>query len=454
MRIIDWLKPGIKVKRWIVFGILGVLLIAFGFTELVNRRLYDLYYKVFYTFLNLSGIFVIYISVTEVMKSIIVLINTGYVKMSLDSKKIESLIYEKRLLVKGPKIVVIGGGTGLSTMLRGLKYYTSNITAIVTVGDNGGGSGDLREDLGMLPPGDIRNCLLALADTEPIMEDLLQYRFKDGRLKNQSFGNLFLAAMAGISENFEEAVQKMSSVLAVTGKVIPVTLDDMQLVCELENGHKVHGESEIPEEAIKQKSRIKKLMIVPEDAQPLEEAIDAIKEADAIVMGPGSLYTSVISNLLVKKIKTTVRRSSAYKIYISNIMTQPGETGGFTVSDHLREIKKYGGKDIVNCVIANKEEISEDLKEKYKQEDSVQVKVDRKQIHDMNVELVLSNLVKVEHSFVKHNADKLASVIINTIMEKKLLYERKKIIEYMYLSQRIKERESAEKKEEQIEAQE
>lgn len=446
MRIIDWLKPGIKVKRWIIFGILGVLLIAFGFTELVNRRLYDLYYKVFYTFLNLSGIFVIYISVTEVMKSIIVLINTGYVKMSLDSKKIESLIYEKRLLVKGPKIVVIGGGTGLSTMLRGLKYYTSNITAIVTVGDNGGGSGALREDLGMLPPGDIRNCLLALADTEPIMEDLLQYRFKDGRLKNQSFGNLFLAAMAGISENFEEAVQKMSSVLAVTGKVIPVTLDDMQLMAELENGNKVYGESEIPEEAVKQKSKIKKLFIIPEDAEPLDEAVEAIREADAIVMGPGSLYTSVISNLLVKKIRSAVRKSKAYKIYISNIMTQPGETGGFTVSDHLREIKKYGGKEIVDCVIANKEEISEDLKEKYIKENSIQVKADKKKIHDMNVELVLGDLVRVDNGFVKHDTDKLAGLIINTIMEKKLLYERKKIIEYMYLSQRIKERENAERK--------
>ena len=156
--------------------------------------------------------------------------------ISINNENIESLIDEKRLLVNGPKIVVVGGGTGLSTMLRGLKYYSSNITAIVTVGDDGGGSGALREDLGMLPPGDIRNCIMALADTEPLMEELLQYRFQDGRLKNQSFGNLFLAAMNGISENFEDAVQKMSSVLAVTGKVLPVTLEDMKLIALLENG--------------------------------------------------------------------------------------------------------------------------------------------------------------------------------------------------------------------------
>ena len=297
MRFSDWLKPGIKVKRWVVFGIFGILLIAFGFTELVTKRLYDFYYKMFYIFLNLSGLFVIYISVTEAMKSIIVLVNKGYIKVSLDSKKIESMIYEKRLLVRGPKIVVIGGGTGLSTMLRGLKYYTSNITAIVTVGDDGGGSGTLREDLGILPPGDIRNCILALADTEPLMEDLLQYRFKDGTLKGQSFGNLFLAAMDGISDNFEDAVQKMSSVLAVTGKVLPVTLDDMQLEAILENGNKVVGESQIPVEALNQKSKIKKLMINPENAEPLKDALDAIKEADAIVIGPGSLYTSIIPNL-------------------------------------------------------------------------------------------------------------------------------------------------------------
>lgn len=445
MRIIDWLKPGIKVKRWIVFGIFGILLIAFGFTELVTRRVYDTYYKVFYVCLNLTGIFVIYISVTEAMKSIIVMMNKGYLKLSLDSKKIESLIYEKRLLVKGPKVVVIGGGTGLSTMLRGLKYYTSNITAIVTVGDDGGGSGDLREDLGILPPGDIRNCILALADTEPLMHDLLQYRFQDGRLKNQSFGNLFLAAMNGISDNFEDAVQKMSSVLAVTGKVIPVTLDDMQLVAKLENGDLVYGESQIPKEAVKNKSRIKRLMINPEDAEPLGEALKAIREADAIVMGPGSLYTSVISNLLVKKISSSVRRSSALKIYISNVMTQPGETDDFTVSDHVKTLRKYGGRDIVDCVIANSSEIPEEIQKKYLKENSIPVKVDGKEIKELGIDLVLDNIAKVAEDEVKHDSDKLAEVLIDTIMEKKLLYDKKKIFEYMYLSQRIKEREKEEK---------
>ncbi|HBJ2621836.1 TPA: YvcK family protein [Clostridium botulinum] len=445
MRIKELIKPGIKIKRWLFFGIFGILLIAFGFTELVTHRVYDLYYKIFYVFLNITGIFVLYISVTESMKSIIALVNRGYIKVSFDSKKIESFIEEKRLLIKGPKIVVIGGGTGLSTMLRGLKYYTSNITAIVTVADDGGGSGDLREDLGMLPPGDIRNCILALADTEPIMENLLQYRFKEGKLKNQSFGNLFLAAMDGISDNFEEAVQKMSSVLAVTGKVVPVTLDNMELEATLKNGKVIRGESQIPEEAIKQNSKIKSFRIIPEDAKPLKEAIEAIREADAIVMGPGSLYTSIIPNLLVKDIAKEVRKSDALKFYISNIMTQPGETTKFKVSDHLKVLQKYGGKDIVNYVIANVGEVENELKEKYKLEDAELVKLDSEAVNNLGIKIIGDNLVKVSKGFIKHDADKLAQVLVDTIMEKKLLYDKKKIIEYMYLSQRIKERVKEEK---------
>jgi uncharacterized cofD-like protein len=445
MSIKDWLKPGVRIKRWLFFGIFGILLIAFGFTELAVRRVYDFYYKIFYIFLDITGIFVIYISIVESMKSIIALTNKGYIHLSLDSRKMENLIYEKRLLVKGPKIVVVGGGTGLSTMLRGLKYYTSNITAIVTVADDGGGSGALREDLGMLPPGDIRNCILALADTEPLMEELLQYRFPDGRLKNQNFGNLFLAAMDGVSDNFEDAVQKMSSVLAVTGKVLPVTLEDMKLIAELENGNKVEGESQIPEEVLKQNSRIKKLMIEPKEAKPLEDAIKAIEEADAIVLGPGSLYTSIVPNLLVKDIAESIRKSDAIKIYISNIMTQPGETHGFKVSDHIKILKKYGGRGIVDYVVANRGDIPEDIKEKYSLDGSELVELDIKEVRGLGVDVVEASLAKIQKGYVKHDSEYLAEVLVDTIMEKKLLYDRKKIIEYMYVSQRIKERDKKNK---------
>lgn len=446
MKISDWIKPGVKIKRWIFFGLFGILLIAFGFTELAVRRMYDYYYKIFYIFLNITGVLVILISIIEAIKSVIALNNKGYIHLSLDSRKIENLIDEKRLLVKGPKIVVVGGGTGLSTMLRGLKYYTSNITAIVTVADDGGGSGDLREDLGMLPPGDIRNCILALADTEPLMEELLQYRFTDGRLKNQSFGNLFLAAMNGVSDNFEDAVQKMSSVLAVTGKVLPVTLEDMKLIAELENGNKVEGESQIPEEVLKQQSRIKKLRIEPKNAKPLDDAIKAIEEADAIVLGPGSLYTSIIPNLLVKDISESIRKSDAIKIYISNIMTQPGETDGFKASDHIKTLRKYGGRSILDYVITNNGDIPQEVKEKYLQDDSNLVELDTKEIKKLGVDVIEAPLAQIQKGYVKHDSDYLAEVIVDTIMEKKLLYDRKKIIEYMYVSQRIQEREKNNRK--------
>ncbi|SHJ16145.1 conserved hypothetical protein, cofD-related [Clostridium amylolyticum] len=438
MRIWEWLRPGIKIKRWILFAFLGILLIAFGVNELVTRKFYSLNYKLFWAFLNIAGFFILYVSVTEGMKSIIALINKGYLKVSLDNEKIESLIYEKRLLVKGPKIVVIGGGTGLSTMLRGLKYYTSNITAIVTVADDGGGSGDLREDLGMLAPGDIRNCILALADTEPLMDELLQYRFKDGRLKNQSFGNLFLAAMDGISDNFEDAVQKMSSVLAVTGKVLPVTLDDMKLKAQFKNGNIVEGESNIPEETIVQKTSIERIMIDPENAKALPDALEALYDADAIIMGPGSLYTSVLPNLLVKDIAYAIKKSKALRIYVSNIMTQPGETDGFTASDHVKTIYSHVGHGIIDYVVANVEPIEDDLKEKYLKENSKLVEFDRKELDKLGVTPIEANLIEVKKGLIRHDADYLARVLAETIMERKLLYDRKRILEYMYLSDRIK----------------
>lgn len=432
------MKPGIKIKRWIFLGFIGMVLSVVGFIEIFSQVGESIAFKVLYLFLSLIGLLIMYIALSEFIKSFIALINNEKIKITITDKNIEDLVDEKRVHVGGPKIVVIGGGTGLSTMLRGLKLYTNNITAIVTVGDDGGGSGKLRADLGMLPPGDIRNCILALADTEPIMEDLLQYRFTEGTLRGQSFGNLFLAAMDGISDNFEAAVQKMSSVLAVTGKVLPVTLDDMKLIAELENGNIVEGESIIPDEVIKQKSKIKNLKIEPEKAKPLLDALMAISEADAIVMGPGSLYTSIIPNLLVEDIAECINKSDAIKIYISNVMTQPGETDDFTVSDHIKTLMKYSGKNSVEYVIANNGTIPKDIEERYLSEGSKLVELDYDNIKDLGVKVVETDLVKITKGYVKHDSEYLAQVLMTTVLDKKLLYDKKKIMEYMYVSKKIK----------------
>lgn len=435
-------KLGKRVKGYIIASVISILVLIILITKTVLSRLHENSTDIvlIIVFIVLSSIF-IYKSVEEVIKCIVVLAKRGYIDINID-EDLEELIDDDVILLKGPKIVVIGGGTGLSTMLRGLKNYTSNITAIVTVGDDGGGSGVLREDLGILPPGDIRNCILGLARTEPLMEELLQYRFKDGRLKNQNFGNLFLAAMDGISDNFEDAVQKMSSVLAVKGKVLPVTLEDMVLEAELENGNKVRGESIIGEEVIEQDSRIKKLKIFPEDAKALDDAISAIEDADAIVLGPGSLYTSILPNLLVKDITRSIKKSKALKLYICNIMTQPGETQKFSVSDHIKVIFDHCGRDIIDCVIANEESIHPDLRDKYYAEGSDIVNLDIEELEKLGVDVVKDDLTETQKTYVRHNAQKLAKIIIETVMERKMLYDRNKILEYIYLCKKIKTRDN------------
>ena len=367
----------------------------------------------------------------------IALLTSIYVYKKAKGERLKSITIDDKESTD-PNVVVIGGGTGQSVFLRGLKKRTRNITAIVTVADDGGGSGVLREDLGMLPPGDIRNCLLALANIEPTMKEVMQYRFTEGALKGQSFGNLFLAAMDGISDSFESAVQKMSSVLAVTGKVLPVTLDDMKLIAELENGNIVEGESIIPDEVVKQKSKIKELRINPKKALPLLDALMAINEADAIVMGPGSLYTSIIPNLLVEDIVECINKSDAIKIYISNVMTQPGETDNFAVSDHIKTLMKYSGKNSIEYVIANNGTIPNEIKERYLKEGSELVELDYENIKGLGVEIVETDLVKITKGYVKHDSEHLAQVLMTTILDKKLLYDKKRIMEYMYVSKKIK----------------
>ncbi|SHJ48902.1 gluconeogenesis factor YvcK family protein [Tepidibacter formicigenes] len=323
---------------------------------------------------------------------------------------------------KGPKIVVIGGGTGQSIFLRGLKKFTDNITAVVTVADDGGGSGVLREDLGMLPPGDIRNCILALADMEPTMEKIMQYRFTEGQLKGQSFGNLFLAAMNGVYGNFEIAVSKISEIFAVTGKVFPVTTEDIKLVAKLKNGNIVRGESLIPKEVKNQNSKIDKVFLEPKKPKPLREVLSAIEDADLVVIGPGSLYTSIIPNLMVDGIIDSILKTKALKVYISNIMTQPGETDGYNVYDHVNSIISHTKNGIIDLVIANNEKISKDDLKKYEQDGAVQVLIDKKQTNKLNeidISVMQTSLVEVKKKYIRHNSEKLGKIIAELALKKR-----------------------------------
>ena len=314
---------------------------------------------------------------------------------------------------RGPKIVAVGGGTGLSTMLRGLKKYTKNLTAIVTVADDGGGSGMLRRDMGMPPPGDIRHCMEALANTEPIMERLLTYRFTEGSLAGQSFGNLILAALNGVTGSFEEAVSQMSQVLAITGRVIPVTSADVQLEAVFENGARVVGESKIYNCKKEQDCRIDHVNLIPRNPAPLPAALAAIGEADLILLGPGSLYTSVIPNLLVPGVALAIAKSPAPKIYVCNIMTQEGETEGCTAADHVEALLTHGVPDMVDLCLANSAPVHPGLVERYRQEDAAPLVMDRERIAAMGLELVERPLASEGGNYARHDPDKLAAAILD-----------------------------------------
>lgn len=415
MRLLSKLKRRLHTARWIIMDLAGVLCISSGmFLIYIDRSMLNVLLSIA---LIILGCIFIYISVQFISIDLFYeLVESNY-HNPLVKSRMKSLLREKRMLDKGPKIVAIGGGTGLSTMLRGLKAYSSNITAIVTVADDGGGSGVLRQDLGILPPGDIRNCILALADTEPVMERLLQYRFQDGMLKGQSFGNLFLAAMDGISSGFEEAVKKMSDVLAVTGKVLPVTLQDIKLCAELDDGYIICGESNISKHNEFHQGKIKRVFIEPKAAKPLKEAIDAIIDADIIVMGPGSLYTSIIPNLLVEGICDAIKVSNAVKLYVCNVMTQPGETEGYSASDHVLAIERHSFAGIVDYCIVNTEDIPFSLKKKYEEDGASTVRLDSDFFEARGIKVVKGNFVSSNNNYVRHDTKKLAQAIIDTAFD-------------------------------------
>ncbi|MBR3654700.1 MAG: YvcK family protein [Elusimicrobia bacterium] len=310
------------------------------------------------------------------------------------------------------KIVAIGGGTGLSTLLRGLKAYDVDITAVVTVSDDGGSSGKLRKELGVLPPGDIRNCLVALAEEENLITKLFQYRFpKRGGLSNHSFGNLFLTALTSVSGGFDKAILNASDVLAIKGRVLPVSLDNVKMKATLVDGEKVTGESKIS----KSKSAIKTVEIEPKNAKVSKSVIDAILEADCVILGPGSLYTSVIVNLLFDGVIPALKKSRAVKIYISNIMTQVGETSDFKLSNHIDAIIQHSYPEILDAVFVNNGKIHDVIMNRYAKLNSVPVKIDK--LKYKNIKIIKKNFVS-ESQYAHHDFIKLSKAIFNFLRGK------------------------------------
>lgn len=407
-----WLVPGLQVKRWFALIFLGAVCMTLGVLILFDVK------PVFYTMEFIQKI-ARNVSTEWIAFSIVMfgaaLFFKGWTKTNLsiidgkDNQTLLEALYRKRKLNRGPRIVAVGGGTGLSMLLKGIKHITNNITAVVTVGDDGGSSGRLRNEMGVLPPGDIRNCIAALANDEDLVTKLFQYRFKSGEgLEGHSFGNLFLTALCSITGDMVRAVKESSNVLSIRGRVLPSTLDDMKLVAEMEDGRIIHGESNIPEAH----GKIKRLFTDPQSCSALDDVINAIKDAELIILGPGSLYTSVIPNLLIKQIAQEIAKSNAKKIYVCNIMTQPGETDGYTVSDHIKALMKHANsRDIIDAVLVN-DTMPANLAKKYQLSGSYPVKLDVENVKKLGVKIFPRKLIEdSREGLVRHSSNRVARAI-------------------------------------------
>jgi uncharacterized cofD-like protein len=426
-----WLAPGSTIKRWILIGTIGLLIVVLGIAYLFV----DLYRKVHFS--GGASVFVSYATLQEIPRGVrgalFLAAGVGAIWLSLRHlnrvivaamahpsdgsfprrRTVIGTVAEHRMLLRGPRIVTIGGGTGMSLLLHGLRAYSRNLTAIVTVADDGGSSGRLRQELRILPPGDFRQCIAALADVEPLMTDLLQYRFKQGSgLEGHSFGNLLIAAMADITGSFERAVAESGRVLAVRGRILPSTLEDVTLAADLQDRSTLRGESVVATG----KAPIERVFLIPnrEDdaARSVEanpEAMEAIRDADMIVIGPGSLYTSIMPNLLVPGIAAAIYASRApLKVFACNVATEPGETDGYTACDFVRAVRRHVGMPLFDHVITNDNRRAR-RPEHWKSQ--VVVPGDRSTLPG-GLQLIERDIVDVGNA-IRHDAQKLAQVLID-----------------------------------------
>ncbi len=424
---LKWLLPGIKIKRYLISIAVGIIMLIYGISVMYFQNMSSSKVRFFkqLSLIDISSripfgnivitviaLIILFFSVSLIvlgLRELVISISSALVPDKTRSE-IMNLVFEKRKEDLKKRIVVIGGGTGASTVLRGLKHEFVKISAVITVADSGGSSGRLRKEMGILPPGDIRNCLTALADDNSLSSKLLDFRFreKDSCLNGHSMGNLMIAALTRIKGDFGDAVISLGKLLGISGEVMPFTTEDISLVAEFEDGTVIEGESEITN----YKGRIKKISIKPDNVKPYIEALKRIHEADVIVIGPGSLYTSVLPPLLLTSINDTIARSKAIKIFVCNIMTEPGETDNFSVYDHLKVIESVLGNSSIDYVLVNTGKINDSLLAKYEKTGSKPVAFDKDKLDKAGIRYIAGNFVTERGDTVRHNSTKLAKEII------------------------------------------
>ncbi len=450
--LFKWFRPSAKIKRWMLLNLIGVCLVCYGFANILVLKTLSTVdvIKIIASFV-LGFLFVV-VSIVHIQKRTLeILVEESDTRK--ETNNLNTLIFNKKIYNQGPKIVVIGGGSGLNTVLRGLKNYTDNITAIVTVSDYGETPSNSRTALQVLPLKDVQDSLSALAYDEEKMRALLDCKFDEGKLKSLSFGDIYFLAMNKIYGNFSESIGNSTNVLNITGKVIPATLDEIKICAELENGKVVENREKIPEKVIDNMSKISRIFISPTNCKVAPGVLEAIREADAIVIGPGSLYTSVIPSLLVNGIAHEIKKSDAVKVYVSNIMTEQGETDEFTLSDHIKTIMDYVGENVIDYCIYDTGEIVPEFIHKYNLKGADIVIPDTNKAKQLGVKLIQRNLSVIDGDAIRHDPDVIASTIIQLICDELEFKDMENDSQYMTLSSKLletkrerKRREKAEKK--------
>ena len=434
-----WFKSSAKVKRWLFLILLGIILACYGFAQIlvINELSFSDIARVVAVFV--IGFTFVILGIVFIQKRTLELLIEGNQSSASKNLDISSLIFNKNVYENGPKIVAIGGGTGLDTVLYGLKKYTDNITAIVTVSDYGEIPTESRKQLNLLPLGDIKESIVALAKDSNQIDELFNYQFtNNNRLRGLSFGDIYMHAMANISEDIASSVQNSSNVLNIVGKVLPVTLDEMKICAELIDGTVVEERSKIPEIVYQKASKINRIYVTPSNCVPAPGVLEAISEAEAIIIGPGSLYTNIIPNLLIKNIAKTIKESKAMKIYVSNLMTEPGQTDGYTLSDHINAITEYVGKGIIDYCICDTQEITPEFVRKYNKKGQEIVEMDTQKIVDSGIKVLKRDLSWIKDEFIRHNPDVIARSIIELICNDLKFRDKQTEPEYVLMNSKLK----------------